>query len=159
MTDNVNVFTQADFSEKLEKDLKFTEEHLNTAYIEQASKFAFWATLAVQAKAKVDKKKLEIDQKEAYIKKTLMGKLDAFVRHKLADAGKRITEAQVINEIYVQPEYLTACDELWTLQEELSELQLQSGLLSTAKEAMIQRKDMIISLGANLRQEINNIEP
>lgn len=158
MTDNLSEFTKGDFSEKLEKDLKFQPENLNQAYIEQASKFAFWATLAVQAKSKVDKKKLEIEQQDDFIKKMLVGKLDPVVRRQLEDNSEKVTEAKVTNGIYVHPEYVAACNKLYKLQEDLWELQLQWNLLSTAKDALVQRKDMIISLGANLRQELNHLE-
>ena len=141
------------------KDLEFTAENLNQAYIEQPAKFAYWASLAVNSKAALDRKKLEVERQENYLKKTLFGELDTIVRHRMDEEGEKITEARVTARIYTEPQYTEELKKLYVLQDELLELQTQTDILYTAKEAFIQRKDMIISLGANIRQEKTNIEP
>lgn len=134
-------------------DLKFTAENLNDAYIDQPSKFAYWSALAIQSKSLLDRKKLEVERFEEYMKKTLIGELDAEVRNNMSMEGERITEARVTGNIYTHPRYLSATQDLYKLQDELLELQAQTNTLNLAKEAFLQRKDMIISLGANIRQE------
>ena len=143
----------------LESDLKFTPENLNQAYIEQPSKFAYWSVLAVQSKSALDRKKLEVEQLEDYTRKTLYGELDTEVRQRMEMDGEKVTEAKVVSGIYTHPRYLEVKSKLRECQAELLALQKQTDLLYSAKEAFIQRKDMIISLGANLRQEKTNIEP
>ena len=139
----------------LETDLKFTPEDINTAYMEQPAKFAYWSIVAAQAKAAYDKKKLEVERQEDYMKKMLISELDKIVRHKLEDQGKRITEAMVSSNIYTHPFYAEEQQKLYALQDELLELQRQCSLLYAAKDAMIHRKDMLVSMGAQLRQESN----
>ena len=157
----VKIKITSNLSEELDlvKELEFTAENLNQAYIEQPAKFAYWATLAVNSKSALDKKKLEVERQENYLKKTLIGELDARVRHKMDERGERITEARVTSKIYAHPQYKLELQNLYELQDELLELQHQTDTLYAARDAFIQRKDMIISLGANIRQEKTNIEP
>lgn len=140
----------------LEADLKFSPEYINDAYTDQSAKYAYWSVMSVQAKAAMDKKKWEVERQEEYLRKALMGKLDLEVRHNLADMGERVTEAKVTNNIYAHPLYLEAQAKLYSLQDELAELQRQYGLLYAAKDAMNHRKDMLVSLGAQLRQDSEN---
>ena len=140
----------------LSRDLKFSAEELNTAYIEQPAKFAYWAMLATQSKTLSDRKKLEVERYESYLKTTLEGELDTEVRNNLSMDGEKITESKVSSNIHTHPRYLDAVNKLTALKVELIELQNQTNLLNIAKDAFIQRKDMIISLGANIRQEKTN---
>ena len=137
----------------LSSDLKISSEDINDAYINHSAKFAYWSVVAVQAKIAVDKKKLEVERQDEYIKKNLAGELDASVRLKLNRDGERITEARVTAGIYSHHRYQTEQAKLYALQDELLELQGQYNLLYAAKEAMNHRKDMLVSLGAQLRQE------
>lgn len=137
----------------LAEDLRITPDDIKGDYINHPAKFAYWAVVAAQARAALDKKKLEVDRQDEFIKKTLLGKLDKRVRDELDDAGIRITEAKVTAGIYSHARYLAAMEELHTLQGEYLELQRQYNLLSAAKDAMVHRKDMLVSLGAQLRQE------
>lgn len=145
------VHSQAD----LKDDLRFTPEDINAAYMEQPAKFAYWAVVTAQAKSAVDKKKLEVERQDDFMKKALIGELDRVVRRNLELEGERVTEAKVTNNIYIHPRYLEAQAKLYALQDELAELQSQYGLLYAAKDAMIHRKDMLVSMGAQLRQENN----
>ena len=69
---------------------------------------------------------------------------------------KRTTETKVTNRIYIHERYKAEVAKLYDLKEELLELQQNSALLNVAKDAMVQRKDALISLGAQLRLEGNN---
>ena len=72
--------------------------------------------------------------------------------------GEKITEQKVLNGIYSSTEYRDEMSNLYELKEELLELQSQLSVLDIARESMNQRKDMLISLGAQLRQEGNNLD-
>lgn len=150
-----NVETLIQSQADLGDDLKFTPEDINTAYMEQPAKFAYWAVVAAQAKSAMDKKKLEVERQDEFMKKALIGELDRAVRRNLELEGERITEAKVTNNIYAHPRYREEQAKLYALQDELAELQSQYGLLYAAKDAMTHRKDMLVSMGAQLRQENN----
>lgn len=142
----------------LAKDLQIDPMNINEAFCEQPAKFAWWATVAAQAKALVERKKSEIEQTEEYLKKTLMGELDAEVRTTLDMNGEKVTESKVVNGIYAHPKYQETQKKVFDLREELLDLQQKYTVLDIAKEAMNQRKDMLISLGAQLRLEGTNAE-
>ena len=137
-------------------DLKINSADINQDFCEQPAKFAWWATVAVQAQALVDRKKMEVDKQDDYIRKTLVGELDTEVRQEMEMNGEKATETRVTNRIYVHERYKAEVAKLYDLKEELLELQQKSALLNVAKDAMVQRKDALISLGAQLRLEGNN---
>lgn len=137
-------------------DLKINSTDINQDFCEQPAKFAWWATVAVQAQALVDRKKMEVDKQDDYIRKTLVGELDTEVRQEMEMNGEKATEIKVTNHIYIHERYKAEVAKLYDLKDELLELQQKSTLLNVAKDAMVQRKDALISLGAQLRLEGNN---
>lgn len=151
---NVETILQGQFD--LKTDLEFTPEDIISAYHQYPTKFAQWTVVAAQAKVAADKKKLEVDHQEEFMKKSLMGELDKTVRHKMDEQGEKITEARVTNAIYVHSRFLEEQNKLHLLQDELIELQYQAGLLMAAKDAMIHLKDMLVATGIQLHQEIPN---
>lgn len=142
----------------LAEDLKIDVNNINEAFCEQPAKFAWWSTVAAQAKSLVDRKKLQIDAQEDYLKKTLTGELDYEIRASLEMNGEKVTETKVTNGICSHERYKAEREKLYGLREELIDLQDKATLLDIAKESMVQRKDALISLGAQLRTEGSNTE-
>lgn len=142
----------------LAADLAIDTMDINRAFCEQPAKYAWWATVAAQAKALVERKKMEVEKLDDYLKKTLVGELDSEVRMTLETNGEKITETKVTNGIFAHPKYKSAQQNLYALKEELLELQQKYAVLDIARDSMNQRKDMLISLGAQLRQEGGNAE-
>lgn len=142
----------------LAEDLAIDTMDINKAFCEQPAKYAWWATVAAQAKALVERKKSEVEKLDDYLKKTLVGELDSEVRMTLEMNGEKVTETKVTNGIFAHPKYKSSQKELYALKDELLELQQRYAVLDIAKDAMNQRKDMLISLGAQLRQEGGNAE-
>lgn len=142
----------------LNDDLEISMDSISEDFCSQPALYAYWATLATQARSLMRTKKLEVSSKEEYIKKTLVGTLDGKVRAELELAGEKITESKVTNGIYAHPDYLQAVDELRAMQADLAECQDTVEYLQVAVEALNQRKDMLISLGAQMRQEIDNTD-
>ena len=157
---DIHVKTSKDEIQKLNlaNDLKINIANINTEFCEQPAIYAYWATLAAQAKTIYESVKLRVTEKEDYIKKSLVGELDVEVRMHLESNGERITESKVANAIYVHPKYLEEQAQLYKLKQELQQAQAQLTTLEIAKESMNQRKDMLISLGAQLRQEYGNTD-
>ena len=140
----------------LADDLTIDTHDINSAYMDQPGKFAYWSAVSLQAKLSYERKKQEVNRQEEFLKKTLYGRLDREARAQLELDGEKITEAKVTNIIYTNAEYLDEQDKLYILQDELLEYQHRYNQLDMAKEAMNQRKDMLISLGAQLRLESSN---
>lgn len=156
---NITVKTKkSENSVDLAADLKINQADINQDFCEQPAKFAYWATVAVQAQALVDRKKFEIDKQDDYIRKQLVGELDVEVRAEMEMNGEKATESKVSNRIYSHPKYKEEVEKLYSLKEEQLELQHNASLLGAARDAMIQRKDALISLGAQLRLEGSNTD-
>lgn len=140
----------------LADDLFIDEDNINESFINQPALYAWWATVAAQARAIADHTKLDVERQEEYIKKTLMGELDTKVRQELDMNGEKITESKVTNAIYASDEYKEATEELFTLKEKYLNDSETAITLEIARDAMNQRKDALISLGAQLRNESDN---
>lgn len=140
----------------LAEDLKINIDNLSESYIDQPGKYAWWASLAAQARAIADKIKAEVDNKEDYVRKSLRGELDAKVRKGLELDGEKITETKVENAIYSHPAYREGMEELQDLRIKYAQANENAVLLESARAALDQRKDMLISLGAQLRSDYNN---
>lgn len=146
------------YHQDLSEDLKINSLDINESYIDQPSKFAWWAVLAAQARAKADKLKSCIDKQDEYIRKILTGELDAEVRKSLELDGEKITESKVSNGIYSNDRYKEEMEILHNLRDEFVKANEDASILEAAKEAMDQRKEMLISLGAQLRTDMSNTE-
>jgi hypothetical protein len=141
----------------LAKDSQIDVNNLNQGFIEQPTIFAWYATLAAIAKSKVIRLKREVEKQDDYIRKTLIGTLDGKVRKNLEIEGEKITETKVTNAIYADAEYIANIQKLNELKDELTDAEEQSAILDVAKDTMIQRKDMLISLGAQVRSEYDGV--
>jgi len=147
-----------DFKGDLGEELKINIEDLNESYLDQPGKYAWWAVLSAQAISKANKIKSEMENLKEYINKTLMGELDLKVRERMERTGEKATEARVERAIYTHKDYKKHMEKLKRLRIEYAEANGEAAILEAAKDAMDQRKDMLISLGAQLRSEGNNAD-
>lgn len=145
------------YSMDLSNDMLINVANINESYQDQPSKFAWWATLATLARSKANKLKQQLDREQDYIKTTLTGTLDSKVRQQLELDGEKITETKVTNAIYTHPEYISHKEKVAQFQEEYLEADEQARLLEMGKETMNQRKEMLISLGAQLRNDWDGV--
>lgn len=153
---NINLNSET-YNMDLSEDMLINVADINESYCDQPSKYAWWATLATLARSKANKLKQQVDKESDYIKTTLTGILDAKVRKEMELNGEKITESKAQNAIYVDPEYLSHKAKLATLQEEFVVADEQARLLEVGKETMNQRKEMLISLGAQLRTDYDGV--
>ena len=142
--------------ENMAEELSINVGNLSESFTDQTAKYAYWSSLTIQAKNKVERKKLELEVKEDFVKKTLIGILDNRIRTRFKDEGVKATETLVVNTIYTEPDYRQAKEEIFKLKEELLDLQEEYSVLEGIREAFNQRKDMLISLGAHVSAEMIN---
>jgi len=121
-------------------DLKISEADINTMLETQPSRYVFWAKMAAIAKVLVEKWKYELEKYEA--------QTYTFIRSQKESRGERVTEKQLQSAIVLDPRFRQ-------LRERLLKARLQYDHLAAIKEAFAQRKDMLMSLGANLREEMD----
>ena len=137
----------------LSQDMIIDVNNINQSYIDQPSKYAYWATLSALARSKANKLKQKLDKEQDYLKTTLTGTLDAKVRNQLELDGEKITESKVTNAIYTNPEYIAYKGKIDDLNVQYLEADEQARLLEVGRATLDQRKEMLISLGAQLRSD------
>jgi len=147
-----------EFEGDLQGDLVINEGNLTESFVDQPGKYAWYAVLSSSSEATVEELKYSIDAKRDYINKTLYGKLDTKVREDLDEEGEKVTETKVTSRIYQEVEYINETAILNDLRAKYIEAVKTYGLLKAAREAMIHRKDMLVSLGAYKRAGIDNNE-
>ena len=135
---------------ELGDDLAIDPGDINQSFIDQPGKFAWWAVMAAKARA--------AEKQDDFIRKTLVGTLDSKVRQELELDGEKITESKVTSGIYKHADYVAAVDEYNKLREQWVQANEDASVLEAARDAMYQRKDMLISLGANMRMDMSNVE-
>lgn len=125
----------------VEEELRVTKEDLDTHFIEQSGKYAWWGVLAEVAKSYKEEQEAELDRIEA--------EADNRVREQLELDGIKITESIVSRNIKL--------DEQFKAQQKLFiKAKRNAQTLDRIVKAFDQRLDSLISLGANLRKEENN---
>lgn len=117
---------------------ELTIEDINEAHIDQAGKFAFWASVSEVAKANVEMAKADMETAEA--------EADEKARKYLEMEGIKITEKAVERAIKGESSFVDA-------QKKYLQAKRNAGVLKSVAEAFEHRKEMIIGLGANHRQE------
>ncbi len=109
---------------------------------DQASKYAYIAMLAAEAEAAWLESKTQL--------KRTYAKTDQNVRKDMVSAGGRITEAMVSAEVELTPDYVEDKDE-----EQYYHRQFL--VMRAIETSMKMRADMLVSLGAQLRNEANQL--
>ena len=120
-------------------DVAINDIDIDGAFRSQASLFASYAAKHFEAQQQLGNAKILLDLKKA--------RLDKEIRDRLVEEKAKATEATVENEIKRHPTYMSAC-------KDMNEASAIVDLLKNALEAFKQRKDMLISLGANQREEM-----
>lgn len=124
--------------EKLKDDIKVDMTDLDTAMLQHASLFVYYASLAANARRQYERIKSAFEILEA--------KLDSEHRLKLKEANPKTTEAQIKAEV--------TTDKRWvTLQGKLIDAQHIWKLTEVAAESFVQRKDMILEIARDRRKE------
>lgn len=120
-------------------DLRIDEARINDALKEQPIRFAFWGQMYALQKAISEKLKNQLERYE--------GHLEISIRAQKAQQGEKVTESVVRSLINVDPERERLQNSIIRASAKLSKLQ---GI----RDSFAQRKDMLMSLSANLRGEM-----
>lgn len=131
----LNTFIDAD---KLQEDLKFTENSISLAMTRQAALFAHYARLSADATYQSDRAKQQVELLEA--------QLNQRFRDSLVAAGTKFTEKSIDAMVISDSSYQAA-------QERAHEARAIAKMVESATESFRHRKDMLIQVGADLRME------
>lgn len=125
-------------AEQLRRDVSYTDTDLDTAMDQQAPLFAYYSELHAKAMKQEADLKLRRDVVEAKVYKEL--------RDKAADEGRKVTEAQLAQEVALDSRVIKA-------QMNLNEARAIAELSRNALESFKQRRDMLVQRGVALREE------
>jgi hypothetical protein len=120
-------------------DVDIDQSNLSNAFTRQAALFAYYAGIHANAVRVESRMKLLADIEES--------RIDKDIRDRAADSGGKVTEKQIEQEIARTPTYITAVHAY-------NEAKANTALAWSATEAFRQRRDMLIQLGANQREEM-----
>lgn len=124
----------------LQAELDIDPTQLDRELIEQPSKFAWVATLHEYAKDMAQQRKMELEETKA--------ELDTEVRVQATEDEMKVTEAMVRNLVLQDKRYKLA-------NEEYLDANRTAALLGVARESFNMRSNMLISLSANRRMELD----
>lgn len=134
-TGPLETFIDAD---QLQRDLHFTESSITVGMTRQASLFAHYSTLAAQAKYQADRCKQQVE--------LVYANLDQQLRDDLTTSGTKFTEKVIEAMIQKDSTYQSA-------QSRAFEAKAVASMVETAADSFRHRKDMLIQVGADLRQQ------
>lgn len=123
---------------QLQKDLAINENLLDDAFISQAAMFAHYAGVAHRASRRADQLAHQVKLVEA--------KLDQEIRQEAADSGEKLTEAAIKNRILLDPRHRK-------ITERHLDAKAVAAMTKDGCESFKQRRDMLIQVGANVREE------
>lgn len=123
---------------QLQSDLSFSHNSLDDAMMRQASLYAHYGTQSAKAQLQADRMKNQMELVEAQIDKEL--------REEAAAEGKKITEAQIEKAIRLDSRYQRAVSRY-------NESKMVASMTKTTTEAFTQRRDMLVQIGKDLREE------
>lgn len=124
--------------EKMREDIEFTPADLDSAMIRQASLSLFYGTKLAEARQRVSNMKTTLQTAEAMVADQLRA---AAVENK-----EKIVEARVKSEVDADARIIK-------FKRQLNEAQYYVDVATAAVEAFRQRRDMIVQLGVNAREE------
>lgn len=123
---------------ELATDVKIDKQNLNGEFQDHSEIFAFYATAYELALDMESRAKAHLDR--VYAQEDYQARMNG------QQAGVKLTEKMVENTAITQQSYVDAL-------EQYMEAKKNVGLLRAAKDALIHKRDMLISLGAMMRAE------
>jgi len=131
---------EAGIGKDVESDLRIDPNNLSEEAAQQGAKYAYYAAVAEEAMADVERLKNEKELRIAELAKEMRAKLQA--------AGEKITEIRVEQMVKQDARYQR-------VQEALIEAQRKAGVLRAIEKAFSQRKDMIWVMAMLASREMN----
>lgn len=121
------------------KDVSINTNDLQGDFVDQPGLVAYYGQKLAEANYQESKFKRRLD--------IVTAKLDADVRQKAADNKEKVTEAMVLHRVKISAAYDKAYSDY-------IQAQMIAELVKGTMEAMRNRRDMLIQLGATQREEL-----
>jgi DNA gyrase/topoisomerase IV subunit A len=125
----------------VDEDLRIDRDALSEEFEKHSIRFNFYAVSFELCQDHETRLKASMDR--------LYGLCDVQARAEMEMAKVKVTEKKVENMVITMSDYVKK-------QEEYFDACLQTRLMKAARDAMVHKKDCLISLGANIRAELQN---
>jgi len=122
-------------------DLKIDKGNLDEEFMQQPSKYAWWATLSALAKDATLNAELALSVYTA--------ELFEKIKKEMTDGGEKTTNMAIENKCFLDKEWRKR-------KEECLKRKKRQDILAGVATAFAQRKDMLLSLGPMVRQEMDS---
>ncbi len=122
----------------IDKEISIDQQDLMTAFLDQAGKYAWYATVHSAAVSRVER----LERKSKVVRSMVADRM----RRMKGEDGKKISETEIGSRLDSDPEVVKA-------EEEVMDARSQEGVLRAVKEAFVHRRDMLTQIGADVRQE------
>lgn len=123
---------------QLKQDIAINPADLDGEAVRQASLYAYYAEQWRQKEKEANLAKLNLDVYAAA--------LDQKIRDTAAAQGRKLTEAQIDAQVRLNSEWFNR-------KKAVIELEAEAGQLEAVVRAFVQKKDMLVTLANNQRQE------
>lgn len=123
---------------EIKRDLAFNENTISDAFTGQAGLFFHYAHIAHKLAFDYESKKSQLD--------ILESRIDDEMRKEAASNNSKVTEAQLGKQLKLDPRYEKKVNEV-------NEARAKAALAKDVLESFKQRRDMLIQMGADLREE------
>jgi hypothetical protein len=123
---------------EVSKDVNFELHNLDNAIREHAGKYVYYAHRAALARRQFDECKS--------LGEVVVAKLNHLHREKMAEEGKKVTEAQVDAAVKMDPRWLE-------LQKKIIDARAIYDFANSACDAFVQRRDMLVQVSVDRRHE------
>lgn len=135
-----------EYKQTIGDDLRIDRSILDDEFCEQSTKFAYYSTLHELARDKEARLKREL---ELFYANVDAEKRAGAIQAQAANPKFKYTEKMCENEVKTDERYQKK-------QLEYLDAKKLSGILGVAREAFAQRKEMLISVGANARSGVTS---
>lgn len=130
-----------EYTSNLANDIRIDRMNLSEEFADHSRRFAWYSTAYELSVDHETRLKALVDRAYA--------QLDTLIRANAEANGIKLTEKRVENAVITHHEYVD-------IQDQLFDAKLQTGLLKSARDAMMHRKDALVSIGANQRAELSS---
>lgn len=124
--------------QQLRSDLEINQFDLSFSMMRQAGLFAYYSECAAKAERQLD----QLEQ----MKDVVEARLDKMVRDRAVAEGTKITEAQVKAQITLDPKMIA-------IRTAVNKAKMIASLCKSAADSFRHRRDMLIQMSFNAREE------
>lgn len=139
----------------VDAELAIDEQDIKSCYIDQAGKFAWYAMVYAGAMKRVDTMKMRLDVLRAEVD-VAKARANNRIKEEMTEAHEKKkppSQSAIDAVIDSAKEVVEARAAVTEAQQALVDARYEQEVVKSAKDAFVHRRDMLIQMGADVRQE------